>query len=464
MPSSNVTIKKNRLTEELTVHRMAVYQQCKVIEAFKDEQKYFIFFHKDQYLTYVKTKKPKNHSYVGKVFKKGLILTHPHPLIKMILSDYTHLEKQNIEDLFKKLKKQYTIQEAALISTYFESFVPKEQIVNYLKELYYIQRRAGKLFSCYQLLGLLKDFSPSHSLIQTFSSDFQISSYDPLYKSLDASLIEKDPIYTEKYLTNKKPSQKSFQTLLYLYKNQDRQIDVIALYLKTIQETKSGKVYLELLKDMDNLSVDLDKLGLYEDLYNRGFKSEVFLDHLLDYYLEHAKVEKALALIHKHKLSLSPLKREHLSTLIKENNLSAFQSNPEQLKEVCLLVLDLTDEQVSHNILHQGVELLLEKNNPAFVSNWLKSFEHQSFTKPLIQKVNEMCVLMEDPNQQRKLGELYHYFHQPQKAIDCMSWEMELRNDDPQPVQWLAKLYGEIGNKEEQQAYNQMYIQMMKNS
>ncbi|WP_173915473.1 hypothetical protein [Halobacillus sp. Marseille-Q1614] len=464
MSSSTLTVKNNRLTRELTINRMAIYQQCKVVEAYQGDQKYFIFFHKDQYLTYVRTRKPKTHSFVGKVMKKGLILNNPHPLVKTILSNYPHLEKLSIDNLFKKLKKQYPLQEAALISTYFESFIKKEKIIDYIKELYYIQRRDGKLFSCHQLLQLLKDFSPNHSLIQTFSGDLQIASYETLYKNNDASLIDKDPIYAEKYLTSIRPSKKSFQKLLYLYEKQDRRIDVIALYLKRVIQTKSDEVYQSLLAALDSYDIDLEYLELYEDLYKRGLAADSFLYNLLDLYMENEKVDKALTLIHKHNLTVTPLKQEYLGSLIEQHNFSSHSSDPDHLRDLFLLILDFANERVSQKILHEGVVSLLKNNKPSYVSEWLKTFEHRSFTQPLIQKVNEMCVMIEDPNQQGKLGQLYHYFHQPQKAIDCMSWEMELRNEDPQPVQWLAKLYGEIGNKEEQQAYKQMYIRMMKES
>lgn len=75
-----------------------------------------------------------------------------------------------------------------------------------------------------------------------------------------------------------------------------------------------------------------------------------------------------------------------------------------------------------------------------------------------------MKQLEDDPDHQFELGELYLYFQQLEQSLDCFKWEMELNPDNTKPVQFLSKIYLELGKKEEANAYQQLLIQMQKSS
>jgi uncharacterized protein HemY len=60
------------------------------------------------------------------------------------------------------------------------------------------------------------------------------------------------------------------------------------------------------------------------------------------------------------------------------------------------------------------------------------------------------------------LGELYVEFGQYEKAIECFSWEMELKPTNTKPLQWLSKIYREMGMNHEADAFRELCIDIQK--
>ena len=88
-----------------------------------------------------------------------------------------------------------------------------------------------------------------------------------------------------------------------------------------------------------------------------------------------------------------------------------------------------------------------------------KLFPHS----PVIQKVQRMTKLVEDPDHMMELGQYYAEFKQYDEAIECFSWEMELHPADTLPVRQLSKMYQNKGMVEEATAYQQVYNQLKRN-
>ena len=81
----------------------------------------------------------------------------------------------------------------------------------------------------------------------------------------------------------------------------------------------------------------------------------------------------------------------------------------------------------------------------------------------VIQKVQRMTNLVEDPDHMMELGQYYAEFKQYDEAIECFSWEMELHPADTLPVHQLSKMYQNKGMVEEASAYQQIYNQLKRN-
>ncbi|GGF30003.1 hypothetical protein GCM10010954_31440 [Halobacillus andaensis] len=459
--TQTITIQDKNQTSDLKIDRMTIYKQSRIIEA-RDAKghTHYVFFYENEYLNYVTPKADTTYPYVKNAFQNGTTITPPHPLIHAQCSN-TPYKKKSFNDLFAKLPKHRTLQETVLIATYFEGFIMKEKLVHLIKKLYYQNRRDGKLLSCFRILNILRDFAPNHSVTHSFTSDLQFTRYAALYKTNDESVLSRDPIYVEKQAYAKLPKASAFQTLDRLYQQQNRWIDRLTLHIRRVQHTQNETNYL-FLKTLINEYIPENRFELLEDLSNRGLTVEPFLQDMLQAYLDDAQLESALQLICQHELVLYPTQSEQLITIVKQKELITQSLTPEGLQKLILTVCDNIDEEQASTILYEAVSSLLIDQTPAYVQSWAQPIKDIKIAEPLIKKIDEMNILLEDPSQQRRLGELYHYFHQPQKAIECMSWEMELNDEDPKPVQWLSKLYHEVGMLDEHKAYQKLYVDMVK--
>lgn len=465
MQNQTVVVKDKKHSLELKVNRMSIYKQSKIIEATDvqdQDQTYYIFFYHERYLTYATTsKKTGTRSHVIDSFNEGITLNTPHPLIESVVAPYPQFKKQNSSDLFKKLQHEYTPQETALIASYFESFIEKEKIADYVQTLFYKERRDGKLLSCYRIFCILKNFDPNHSLVDAFSRDMEFTKYEGLYKLEDEKVLVKDPVYVEGKLYSNKDD--SFQKLATLYQEQNRWIDLVAIYINHVVDTQKTSDYYALKSLFDEHFNGMNFGEVLEDLYTRGLTINSLQQDLLNFYLEHEKLEEVLDLISKHKVTLQPAQSELLTKIVKQTGITPGSIQPEGLQKLFLTLVAANDGQAA-DILHQAVSSLLNEHTLSYLQEWAQSFRGTPLAEPILKKVDEMNQIVEDPNKQGRLGELYHYFNQPKLAIECMSWDMELREDDPKPVEWLAKLYRELGMDAEHKAYQQLYIDMVKRS
>ncbi|KHE71930.1 hypothetical protein, partial [Halobacillus sp. BBL2006] len=437
MPLPTITVKDQQQVQPLHVKQMTIYKQCKIIEA-RDEsdQSYYIYFHNEQYLNYVRPKKVTKRSHVTHAMQKGITLPAPHPLIESILSSHPLVKKHDFNDLFKKLQKQYNLQETALIATYFESFIKKEKVAHFIQTLFYKERRDGKWLSCYRIYHLLKDFSPNHPLVDAFSGNLDFTRYDSRYKQNDEKLLAKDPIYVEKNLYPYKYQGATFQQLTSLYKKQSRWIDMIAIHITRLTITNTAEDYKALLTLVNEHFNEQSRLEILEDLYKRELDIEPLIQDLLQSYVKTERLEDALSLIGHHQINLDSSLTKALLQIDKKKEAEIESISPEGWRTFTLALLETEDSQAP-DILHEATTSLLNDYDIAYLSEWVRPLRNFSQVKAIIENIDEMNRIAEDPNQQRRLGELYYFFHQPEKAIECMSWDMELYVEDPQPVQWL---------------------------
>ncbi|MCP3031657.1 hypothetical protein LF817_09865 [Halobacillus sp. A1] len=463
--SNPILLTKDRQqTHSLQVKRMAIYKQSKIIEATDElEHTYYFFFHDDRFLDYASSKKILKRSHTHSAFQKGLVLSYPHPLIETLIAPYSHFEKQNFNMLFRRLQKQYTLQQSALIATYFESFIHRDEIAEMIKSLLYKERRDGKLLSCYRILQILRDFAPNHSLLNAFASDIKFIQYDERYQKGDMKLISKDPVYIENKLFSAKHNEKAFKKLAALYKKQSRNADVTALYISRVIHTQSPEDYQNLHTFISEHFAEDIQLEILEDLYRKNVHIDLLVQDLLLSYLTNEKFTEAFKLMDNHAMTLPPSQSKALISALKNNGMDTESIPPKELGQVLLTLFNSDDDQAGE-MLNQTVSSLLRERGLNFTNEWIEPFHKITAAQGTVNKISEMNEIAEDPNQQQRLGELYHEFNYPQKAIECMSWEMELRDDDPMPVRWLAKLYQELGMDEENKAYEQLYINMVKHS
>jgi len=113
-------------------------------------------------------------------------------------------------------------------------------------------------------------------------------------------------------------------------------------------------------------------------------------------------------------------------------------------------------------LLENTVIALLKTHEINFINEWLQPFKDNFKSLPIFKKTDTIQQLSNDLDQMQTLGELYYEFSQFEKAIECFSWEMELKPTDPKPIQWIAKLYRERGMIYEADTYRQLCIDIQK--
>lgn len=446
----------------LQVLRMAVYSQSKIIEAFTENNDvYYLFFFKDNYLTASKATRLKLNSHIAKAFKNGIIFHHPHPLISSLYSSCSPLKSLSFDQLMKKLETQYTPQEKALILTYFESFTPQKELFKHIQNIFYQYRRNGQLFEGYKIIRILLDFTPDHSWVKPLAGSLAYKKYADLYREFSEDLFTKDLIFVERSLYLDKHNSQSFQQLESILSNESRWIDLIAISIYKFSLTPSNDSYRALLqlldKHLENEEITDTLVDLTHSIPN---SPELHLD-LIERFLKLNKVEEAISLISEQSLELNASQVRTLESLLENLNLDDSNVQIEKINYI-LQPLFISEPEKLEKILRKCVTQLLKSNSIHFIKEWLTPLRDSQHSLPVIETINKMHKLSEDPNQQQLLGEFYYQFNQFDKAIECFSWEMELNNTDPKPVQWLSKIYQHIGMKDEYKAYQQLYIDMQK--
>lgn len=462
MPKNQLSIMDHKEIIPLTIERMTVYLRSKIIEAVSENgDLYYLFFYNNVYLTAMKTNRLKCHSFIEHSFKKGVTLHFPNPIIfKLVSTDHPY-KVFTLTQLAKKLKNPFSSQEIAFILTFFESFISKKILFHEIQEIFYTFRRNGQMFAGYQILRILSDFIPKNSWVKQMLHDLSFKKYANLYEQFSEKLLEKDQIFAEKLLFNGIEKQEYFDLLISTLKKDGLSIDILALYINRIIYKPSSESYHILLQQLEahfskeeicqiliGLSSELPQLQeLHLDLFNRLLNLDQF--------------EEAIQLLIDHKFLLGSLQPESYHTLINHIQTEPGSIPFEKLNEL-FIPLAVSEPEEAEKALQACVTSLFKNHDITYIQKWLEPIKAGQPSLPIFQKMDKIERLGDDPNKQLVLGELYYQLMQFDRAIECFSWEMELNQEDPRPVQWLAKIYRKLNMNSEYDAYQQLLISMNK--
>ncbi|WP_164670087.1 tetratricopeptide repeat protein [Virgibacillus doumboii] len=448
----------------LQAERVAFYRQGKFIEVISENNElYYLFFYKNQFLTAAKAKRIRRRSYIAHAFKQGQVFDAPHPFINTLLSENHPCKIVSFKPLLKMLEKHYTPQEKAFILTFFESFIPKKTLFHEIKSIFYVYRRNGQGFLGYRIIRILMGFAPNHSLVKELSGDSMFQNYANLYKEKSEDLFEKDPIFAEKILYARKDSDQSFNQLKELLEKDSRWIDLIALYCYKLTQTPAEDYYISLISILEQHVTDDDKVSILEKLDSRLSSFPPLKQDLFNIYVNSHKIENVSHMMRQNKLTLSKAQVSTLGNVLEQLDTDAGWLNPDSLTALLSPIIDEYPEKAKA-LLYKFVTSLLKTHEPAYVNQWLEPFKKSPEAQQLIRKIDTMDKLSDDLDQMQTLGELFYEFGQLDKAIDCFSWEMELKPTQPKPLQWLSKIYREMGKKHESEAYQQLCINLQKHA
>jgi hypothetical protein len=446
----------------LKVTRMTVYLQSKIVEAFnQNNEVYYLFFYKNDYLTTTKAIRLRRRSHIEHAFRYGTVFQYPHPLINSVLPSNITLHMYSFNQLTRNCDSQYTPQETALITTFFESFIPKKKLFEFIQSIFYQYRRNGQMFASYRIIRILLDFYPNQ-WVKHLANTLEFKKYDDLYNQFAEKLFDKDMLFIEKALYHQRENDQRFQQLKSLLQKESRWIDLIALLINKISLSNAfSDDYSLLLQLLDTHLNEEESAVILEELSRHVPEFKQLQDDLLNKYLTLNKPDKVINYMTTNQLKLTPSQASSFQSML--INLDV-ENQPIQLEQLNTFLIPFfqSHPEKAEKLLQQCINVLFKKHDLVYIHEWLAPLNTTKQTLPISQKIEEMNKLTNDPDHQLLLGELYYHFKQFDHAIECFSWEMELNNTNPKPVQWLSKIYLEKGMKHESQAYQQLYIDMQK--
>jgi tetratricopeptide (TPR) repeat protein len=182
---------------------------------------------------------------------------------------------------------------------------------------------------------------------------------------------------------------------------------------------------------------------------------------LFNQYIELKRIGKLLELLNSHEIVLSHTQLQALASMLEEADTGVFPHDPVALQEMVNRLMNLLPEK-TELLLKRSVTVLLQTKEPVEIKLWMNPLKSKAGSRQTFDKIEAIVELSDSLNNMQSLGELYFEFQQFERAIECFSWEMELDPTNPKPLQWLAKVYHEMGQEQESEVYQQLCINVQK--
>ncbi|WLR51191.1 hypothetical protein LC040_18835 [Bacillus tianshenii] len=462
MKTINFQVNDEKHLVHLTATRLAIYNQCKIIEATNDKnESYYLFFYKDTFLTGKKTDAIKIRSTVSKAFKTGIVFSTPHPFIDRLLSQHRMFKFSTFNQLHSRLKKDYSPQEIAFIFTFFDTYIKKAKIAKLIQTNFYHHRRDGQLLRAYQVLNLYRWAFPKSKWGTEVGTNLQYKKYAETYSHGINTLFKKDPLFAEIDAFRHREQPKPFESLISLYKNENRLIDLLALHIDRLMNSATSETFSTVMRLLHEHTNTDEQTEILQAIYDQQSHIPELQKSLFDHYLFLNKNEAAINLLIQSQISITPSQEKRLRKLFLKNEIDISTIEIERCNHL-IIQLFKDNPDALEEMVRACVEYLFKTKTIHEIEQWLLPFQEAEIHLSLQQKIANMVKIHEDPEQQSMLGELYCEFQQFNKAIECYKWEMELKPTDPTPVKSLTNLYQSIGESEEAKAYQQILMTMGK--
>lgn len=457
MLPSTFSLKDKKHTISLEAIRMTCYANVSIVEACYQQNLYYLYFLDNEFLTALKTNKIKKGTFLERAWKEGIVLTAPNPLINKRLSDHS-LHTTSFQGLLNHiLTSNQDAAKKILILFIFDNYIDHDKINQRVKSIYYQFRRNGQLKDAYRVLKLLQLFTTSSHWSHEYSTDLDYSSYEKSYL-LSSQKTSKDYLYwiwitfqnrdTMLATIENSPNVDPFYLLIWSYdiilRSNNEQF--LNRFLKMIVSYSKEDKY-ELCIPLLSLSIENEEWVTYiSQLFLELEMLNEYFDHLTQYQLPLSTEDSVLirnTIKNKHSL-IEEITNQHTHQFL----FSLFSNHKKDLEE----------------ILQSRLEYFISNAPLDQIPEWIRNYQDFPSTLRPIHEFNSMIKYLDDPDHQLDLGKVYASFNRYDDAIECFSFEMELNPSNPEPIQWLAKIYQEKGLKEESKAYQQLYSQVAHSS
>jgi tetratricopeptide (TPR) repeat protein len=455
------TLLDHKKSITIQAQKLTLFQQCKIIEAAdSQDQHYLLFFYKDCFITAQPVVDFTRVSFLGQAKSKGFHIYAPNPLFSKLLPSLSTVKKTPIPQLLHQIKKQYSVAETALISSYFDSYIAAEHLETLLKDFFFTYRRDGKLLTAYHLAKIL--------LSRGYKQEWLLASikhpdYTNAVKRYQASLSELltiNPIYVEQqYFLN---TDSASELLMVLYEQQSRTIDSVILETTKWLKQASARTYPTFIKKLSASLKEEDILpflysllpavspasSLHQDIYQRLMKKQEY--------------EAAVHLLLSYSIPLSANETKQLPAILERSSNFCSTHSLHTISNHLFPLFTLQPQQLEA-ILQSKLPQLLQHHHLLDLHSWLQESE-LTMKLSISKKLADMVNLINDPDRQLELGCHYLDLLQYEQAIECFQWEMELNPGNLEPVQQLMKASEKLGRQKEVETYQHLLKQIQKST
>ncbi|MBX0359345.1 hypothetical protein [Halobacillus sp. Nhm2S1] len=448
MKPMTIHVKQPKKDLALVPSRIVFYEQMQLVETFDDQSRcHMLFFYKQKYLTAVRTTRLKLQSYVARALKEGTIYESPHPYLQALIEMNAPLHKVSYPQLKKKIERPYSRQEQAKILTFFESFIPKKQLFQDMKSLFYQYRREGNMSGAYRVIRVMRDFAPNNKFVKEMANDLSYRELANLYLEQSHTLMERDPLFKETYAI--------FEDHQRLLEQEHRWVEASSHLLTHFYNQPTPENY-QLYRDCLSRYFDGDSRTFLLERMSQTMPSFPSVNEdLFQHYVVKENTNAAARLYTERELMLNEKQFKQMTSLLEKN---CFHEDPVYFMPFMSRITAQHPEE-TRELLDTFVIRLLDTMEVEQVYDSLKSFPKKS---SLMRKVERMNEIREDLDCMQELGELYYGFHQLEKSIECFQMEMELKPSTPEPLRWLSKVYADKQMMDESKAYQQLCVDIQK--
>jgi tetratricopeptide (TPR) repeat protein len=454
MPTE-IVIKDKKRTFTGNVVRVAIFGRSKVFHVQTTDDPFFLLYFDHYFIYGDHLNDLKEDTYISKIFRDGLIVEAIKPIISALIPAQS-VTIPNKNKLFSQLQSHFTPQEMAFIMTMLDSFFEKSLLVKFIEQLYLEFRRNGKFMKAFQVLQISSDFNPQ---FKERLGAREFHSYGDFYQPSNLpSIYKKDPLYAENYFYKNRTKFDVSIILNETLRSKDRYAEVILLWLEKVRTSEKA----ESIEKMTPIALKF--VSMMEWICILGQENINSFHELPDA-----------------KLMIEEMVKKGEYEKAAKSLLNFIDDLPSAYDEILQELWGNLEPEfiVSHleyffSILQRqsGKEKRLESQIYQLIVSMLKGYDLKTVYEKLLplkkvlphsllfRKVEKMVMLLEDPDQMMELGDEYAEFKQYDHAIDCYSWEMELKPQDPNPVWKISKMYQQKGMLKEAQDYQKVFAQL----
>ncbi|WML48586.1 hypothetical protein RCG23_00045 [Neobacillus sp. PS3-34] len=460
MPTE-ISIKDKKNIVKGHVNRAAIFARTKVFEVITAEnESFYLIYYKNSLVYGDKLSKVEAGSFIDTAFHEGIVIEAPHPILTALIPNHS-VSIPNKNKLFSQLQIHYPLDEMAYIATTLDAFFEKYELIKIIDRVYFDYRRNGSFIKAFQVIRMLNDFAPDFKSAKERFNSQEYNSYHDFYQSSSlASILKKDPLFVEHHCFQNRTHPEKRIFLENILRKQTCLAELLLLWLEKVQNTEPLDKYTDLALKFVTMKEWIFILGQMKiNPYRQLPEAKPVIEKMVQEGKYETSALYLLQFIHDLPASYDPI-----LTKVWENLSAGFVVS--QLDDFLFMFQQPVHEEhtsQSEQKLFQLTVILLKEHDLKTVIEKLYPIQKLLPQSLVIQKVNKMLEMAEDPDRMMELGDYYAEFRQYDKAIDCYSWEMELQPQNPIPVKKISKMYQQKGMAEEAATYQKVYDQLKSN-